>query len=98
MLNSNYLSKRAFTLTIKVFHLWLEQQYNISCTNDVVFSQQIHFYNSYIKYLNYREKYIQDRKKGTAKKMQEENKLLYSIKNELLNNLEIITYHEYIKR
>lgn len=98
MLNSNYLSKRAFTLTIKVLHLWLEQQYQISCTNDVVFTQQVHFYNQYIKYLNYREKYIQDRKKSALKKIQDENKIIYSIKNELLTNLEIITYSEHIKK
>lgn len=84
MLNSNYFSKRAFSLTLKVFHLWLEQQYNISCTNDTVFTQQVHFYNQYIKYINYREKYIQDQKKKVNNKLQYQSVILNQINKELL--------------
>lgn len=98
MLNSNYFSKRAFSLTIKVFHLWLEQQYNISCSNDVVFTQQVHFYNSYIKYINYRQKYIQDRKKKAKDKLQNQSLILNQIEKELLNDINITSYSSFIKK
>ena len=99
MLNSNYFSKRAFAQNLQVFNLWLEQQYNISCSKEEdVFTKQVHFYHSYIKYINYREKYIQDRKKKAQNKLKEENKLLISIKNQLLINLDIKTYSEHINK
>jgi len=85
MLNSNYFSKRVFSLTLKVFHLWLEQQYNISTSKeDNVFTKQIHFYHSYIKFLNYREKYIQEYKKHSKKELQNQSVILNQIDKELL--------------
>ena len=88
MLNSNYFSKRAFTQNLQVFNLWLEQQYNISCSQEnELFTKQVHFYNSYIKFLNYREKYIQDKKK--VKKNSKSSLYSLIIFNELLKPLDI---------
>ena len=93
MLNSNYLSKRAFTLTLKVFPLWLKQQYNISIYDDNdVFTKQVHFYHSYIKFLNYRERYIQEYKKTTKTEFENQLKILHKLDRELLSNHSIYLF------
>lgn len=91
MLNSDYFSKRHFTLNMQGFGMWLNQRYGICfSTNDL--DQQINYFHKYISFINYRQKYIQRYNNETIPLLDYSQelqiKLLLQKRNILLSNEE----------
>ena len=96
MLNSNYFSKRHFQLNIEALNIWLNQQYGISFSNTNTIDKQLNYYNSYIKFLNYREKYIQQHKSKATNKVHHQGDII-KIERLLLDAFNIQSYTNYTK-
>ena len=96
MLNSNYFSKRYFLLHNKALNLWLQCKFGISFGKKELIQTQQEYFINYIRFLNYREKYIQDSKKINIKN--EDFTHIRLLEKKLLTPLNLLSFSKYINR
>lgn len=98
MLNSNYFSKRHFSLNLKAFNLWLQCNYGITFNMDHNYDQQLSYYHSYIRFLNYREKYVQERKKQAQENLASQSDYINIIEKELLADFDVVSHTSFYSK
>ena len=96
MLNSNYFSKRYFSLNNEALNLWLQCKYGISFGKKNSFEKQQEYFANYIRFLNYREKHIQDLKKTTYNN--QDIILIKVLEKELLNTFNLSSFSKHINK
>ena len=95
MLNSNFFSKRYFNLNIEALNLWLQSCYGIAFNKCSTLEQQKQYYNSYIRFLNYRQKYIREME---FKPSDKNCTYLFILEQNVLSDYGIQSYTNYNKR
>ena len=94
MLNSNYFSKRFFSLNNEALNLWLQCNFKIAFGNKNDLDKQHDYFANYIRFLNYREKHIQKVKHTNSRN--EDRILVELLEKELLNEFDLSSFTKYI--